>query len=115
MSNNNRRMDFNQNPIEDAAINLIKSLRNNLIDCLIISNEAVLGKNKTTRDIAAMESAAAVDNLLTKVKSWADIIEAKENGDDVHSHPLKSKKLDIVSGSESDFGQFIIDKTKDGK
>ena len=105
-----RRLGHNQNPIEEAAIRLIKSLIKNLIDYSVMTNEAVLGKNKTIRDIAAMDSAVAVESLLKRLKPWADIIEAKENGEDIHSYPYKSKKLDIVSEAEHDFGQFIIDK-----
>ena len=110
MSQDKRRIGDNQNPIEDAAIKLVR----NIYKALIVQNgyatQAYTGKNKTIRDNNALMSAAKVEETLRELAPWNAVIEAKENGVDVHSAPIKTHKLDIVAVAEQQFGQYIIDK-----
>ena len=101
---------YNGNPIEDAAIKLIETLRDKLISCQFASMEAAHGKNKTIRDNAAGRAEADISKLVDDLQPWFIIIQAKKIGADIHSYPYKSSKLDIVAGAETDFGQYIIDK-----
>jgi len=112
MSNDiKRRIGDNQNPIEESAIKLIKKIYNGLIVQKKHCAGAVLGKNKTARDNAAMNSIAQINGVLRDLEPWKKVIEAKENGVDVHAAPVKSHKLDIVSNLNTEsFGQYIIDK-----
>ena len=117
MSNDNRRIGdniiynkYNGSPIEDAAIMLIKDLREKIISGQFASMEATHGKNKTVRDNAAVRAEADISKLVDDLTPWFQIIRAKEIGADIHSYPYKSSKLDIVAGVETDFGQYIIDK-----
>ena len=112
MSNDiKRRIGDNQNPIEDAAVKLIRKIYNGLIVQKKHCAGAVLGKNKTARDNAAMNSIAQINGVLRDLEPWKKVIEAKENGVDIHAAPVKSHKLDIVSNLNTEsFGQYIIDK-----
>ncbi len=110
MSDKTRRLGDNQNPIQDEAINFVQNIYESLIAQKKHCEDAVLGKNKTVRDNAAMNSVAQINIVLKELKPWNEVIEAKLNGEDIHSAPIKSSKLDIVAGSEHKFGQYIIDK-----
>ena len=110
MSNKTRRLGDNQNPIQDSAIKLIDNIRFHLVAQKGHCEEAVLGKNKTVRDNATVNSLAKINSILRLLKPWNEVIEAKLNGEDIHSAPIKSSKLEIVAGSEHKFGQYIIDK-----
>ena len=106
-----KMIGHNQNPIEDAAIKLIR----NIYKALIVQNgyatQAYTGKNKTIRDNNALMSAAKVEETLKELAPWNAVIAAKENGVDVHSAPIKTHKLDIVTNLNTEpFGQYIIDK-----
>ena len=106
-----KMMGHNQNPIEESAINLIKKIRDRLIVQKERCTEAVLGKNKTIRDNAAVRSMTNISDILSEFEPWNKVIEAKENGVDVHSAPIKTHKLDIVTNMHTNsFGQYIIDK-----
>ena len=106
-----KMMGHNQNPIQDSAINFIKNIYESLIVQRKHAEKAVLGKNKTVRDIAAMDSVAQINGVLSELEPWKKVIEAKENGVDVHSAPIKTHKLDIVTNLNTErFGQYIIDK-----
>ena len=77
----------------------------------VYSTQAYTGKNKTIRDNNALMSAAKVEETLRELAPWNAVIEAKENGVDVHSAPIKTHKLDIVTNLNTEkFGQYIIDK-----
>jgi hypothetical protein len=106
-----KMLGHNQNPIEEAAIKLVR----NIYKALIVQNgyatQAYTGKNKTIRDNNALMSAAKVEETLRELTPWNTVIEAKENGVDVHSAPIKTHKLDIVTNLNTEpFGQYIIDK-----
>ena len=101
----------NINPIEEAAIKLIRNIYKALIVQKVYSTQAYTGKNKTIRDNNALMSAAKVEETLKELAPWNAVIEAKENGVDVHSAPIKTHKLDIVTNLNTErFGQYIIDK-----
>ena len=111
MSEEKRRLGDNQNPITDGAINLIKKIRDRLIVQKESCIEAVLGRNKTIRDNAARYSMTNISDILGELEPWNKVIEAKENGVDVHRAPIKTHKLDIVTNMHTEkFGQYIIDK-----
>ena len=101
----------NINPIEDSAINFVRENIEKLIILKRYCERAFGGKNKTIRDISAMNSAAQINCILNDLKPWQKVIEAKDNGEDVHSAPIKTHKLDIVTNMRTErFGQYIIDK-----
>ena len=110
MHKEKRGLGDNQNPIEEAAINLIKNIKDSLIVQKKYCELAFSGKNKTIRDNNAVNSLAQINGVLNKLKSWNEVIEAKEKGVDIHSAPIKTHKLNIVAGAEHTFGQYIIDK-----
>ena len=109
MSHDKRRIGDNQHPIEEAAIKLVR----NIYKALIVQNgyatQAYTGKNKTIRDNNAQMSVFQSWKMLNDLKPWYKVIEAKENGVDIDSSPIKSSKLEIVAGSNYKFGQYIID------
>jgi flavin-binding protein dodecin len=110
MSDQKRRLGDNQNPIQDSAIKLVRKIYNALRVQHHYAERAFMGKNKTIRDNNAQLAEAKARNTLEELKPWAEVIEAKENGVDVHSAPIKTHKLEIVAGREHKFGQYIIDK-----
>ena len=112
MSHDKRTIgDNSENPIEESAINLIKKIKDRLIVQKEHCIDAVLGKNKTIRDNAAAHSMTNISDILSELEPWNKVIEAKENGVDVHSAPIKTHKLDIVTNMHTNsFGQYIIDK-----
>ena len=107
-----RRIGDNQNPIEEAAIKLIRNIYKALIVQKKYCELSIYGKNKTIRDNNAVNSLTHLHSqVLNNLKSWDAVIEAKENGVDVHSAPIKTHKLDIVTNLNTEkFGQYIIDK-----
>ena len=115
MSQNIRRIGDNQNPIQDQAIRLIKEINDNVFDAHQHAQEAFMGKNKTIRDNNALMSAVKMGKILQRLASWFKVIEAKDNGEDIHSAPIKTHKLDIVTNTNTEpFGQYLINKdTKD--
>ena len=105
-----RRIGDNQNPIQDQAIKLIKSIYENLIVQQKYSEKAVNGKNKTVRDNNTLLSVFQCWKMLKDLKPWYKVIEAKENGVDVHSAPIKTHKLNIVADRHNELAQYLVDK-----
>jgi hypothetical protein len=103
----------NINPIEESAVKLIRKIYDRLIVQKEHCIDAVLGKNKTVRDNAAMHSMTNISDVLSSLEPWNKVIEAKDNGVDIHSAPIKTHKLDIVADHNHEFGQYIIDKDED--
>ena len=110
MSKEKRRIGDNQNPIQDEAIKFVRKIYDALKNQKTYCELAFKGKNKTIRDVNALMSFKQNADTLNSLKDWADIIEAKEENKDIHAGALKSKKLNIVAGAESNFAQYIIDK-----
>ena len=105
-----RTIGDNQNPIQDQAIRLIKNIYHNLTDLNKTTEQSVSGKNKTIRDNNALMSAVKSKKMLQDLNSWNKVIEAQENGVDIHSAPIKSHKLNIVADKNHQFGQYIVDR-----
>ena len=74
------------------------------------AQEAFMGKNKTIRDNNALMSAVKMGKILQRLASWFKVIEAKDNGEDIHSAPIKTHKLNIVADRHNEFGQYVVDK-----
>ena len=110
MTKETRRIGDNQNPIQDQAIKLIKRIYENLLNLDKHTDQSWRGKNKTIRDNNALMSAVKSKKILQELESWHKVIEAKENGEDIHSAPIKSHKLNIVCDSHHKFGQYLVDK-----
>ena len=102
--------DNSQFPVADSAIRLIKEIHENAIDLQKHTSEAWIGKNKTIRDNNALMSADKSNKILQRFASWFKVVDAKANGVDVHSAPLKHHKLEIVKDSLNNFGQYLVDK-----
>ena len=109
MSKEIRRIGDNQNQVTEEAIKFIKRIYEDLIVQQKYSEKSVNGKNKTIRDNNALKSVLQCWKMLKDLKPWYKVIEAKENGVDIHDAPIKTLKLDIVAGEEHKFGQYIID------
>ena len=109
MSKENKGIGDNQNQVTEEAIKFIKSIYENLIVQQKYSEKSVNGKNKTIRDNNALKSVLQCWKMLKDLKPWYKVIEAKENGVDIDSAPIKNSKLEIVAGSNYKFGQYIID------
>ena len=109
MSKEIRRIGDNQNQVTEEAIKFIKRIYEDLIVQQKYSEKSVNGKNKTIRDNNALKSVLQCWKMLKDLKPWYKVIEAKENGVDIDSAPIKSSKLEIVAGSNYKFGQYIID------
>ena len=110
MSKEKRGLGDNQNPVTDSAIKLIDNIRFHLVVQKGHCEEEVIGKNKTVRDNATINSLAKINSILRLLKPWNEVIDAKLNGADIHAAPIKTHKLEIVAGREHKFGQYIIDK-----
>ena len=109
MSKEIRRIGDNQNQVTEEAIKFIKRIYEDLIVQQKYSEKSVNGKNKTIRDNNTLMSVFQCWKMLKDLKPWYKVIEAKENGVDIHSAPIKTHKLDIAGGAENQFGQYIID------
>jgi len=105
-----KKIQVGSNPITDEAVRLISKVYQALKHTQDYSLKAVNGKNKTIRDNSAKISLYAVSKTLEQLEPWNEIITAKDQGKDIDCAPFKSKKLEIVSGSEHNFAQYLIDK-----
>ena len=103
----------NINPIEEEAIALIQQMQDSLKKleqkCYLSFN----GKNNWERKNNALESAVLSKQILEKFDSWFKVIEAKSKAVDVHHAPIKTHKLEIVSGNKTRFGQWLINRNED--
>jgi hypothetical protein len=105
-----KNTNIGTNPVTEEAIRLINKIYKALKQTQDYSLKAVNGKNKTIRDNSAKISLYAVSKTLEHLEPWNEIITAKDQGKDVDRAPFKSKKLEIVSGSEFNFAQYLINK-----
>ena len=111
MSKDIRGIGDNQNPIQDQTIRLIKEIYENVIDVQKHASEAWIGKNKTVPDNNALMSAVKTNKMIQRFESWFKVVDAKANGVDIHSAPIKTHKLNIVANQNSEgFGQYLINK-----
>ena len=63
-------------------------------------------KNNWERGVAVKEAIDINSNIIKDVKPFADILNAIDKREDIHSGELKSKKLELCSVA-SNFGNFI--------
>ena len=105
-----RGIEDNQFPLAESAINFVRENIEKLAILKRYCERAFGGKNKTIRDISAMNSAAQINCILNDLKPWQKVIEAKDNGEDIHSAPVKTHKLNIVANRHNEFGQHVVDK-----
>jgi|TARA_B100001964_G_scaffold137794_1_gene151951 hypothetical protein len=110
MSQDIKRIGDNQDPIQDQAIRLIKEIHENMVGLQKHTSEAWMGKNKTIRDNNALMSVVKSNKILHRFESWFKVVDAKANGVDVHSAPIKTHKLNIVAHKHNEFGQYLVDK-----
>ena len=79
------------------------------------TNQSINGKNNVIRGICLRDVSSTLTKLCKETKDWHAVIETMKKGKDVHiQENCKGSKLEIVSGSEYEFGQYIIDQS-DGK
>jgi hypothetical protein len=73
--------------------------------------QSSFGKNKNARIEGKLMVGGLIRQLLEdhKLIDYADIYLAKQSCEDIHRHPHKYHKLEIVSDSYSEFGQFLVD------
>ena len=105
-----RTIGDNQNPIQDQAIRLIKEIHENVLDVQKHASEAWIGKNKTVRDNNALMSVVKTNKMIQRFQSWFKVVDAKSNGVDVHSAPIKTHKLNIVADRHNELAQYLVDK-----
>jgi len=94
------------------ALTLLTSLYNELLRVQEEQYKSNYAKNEFLRTVAKFKAIDLTKALIEdhNLKSFADIFLAKENCENIHTYPHKQHKLEIVSGSYPEFGQFIIDQ-----
>ena len=99
----------------DQAVRFVARLSTLTREVVTQADEAVSGRNKTVRDNSAVAVQKKVSQLITETEHWNHVIETMQSGKDVHlAQNCKGSKLEIVGGSEPEFGQYLIDQS-DGK
>ena len=103
----------NINPIGEEAIALIQQMQDNFKKleqkCYLSFN----GRNSRIRENNALEATVLSKQILEKFDSWFKVIDAKAKGVDIHHAPIKTHKLEIVSGNKTRFGQWLINRNED--
>jgi len=107
-----RHIGDNQNPIQESAIDFIRKNYERLIVLRKYCAEAYGGRNKTIRDVNALNSLGQINAVVRDLESWAKIILALDKGYDIDGVPLKKHKLKIVSDEHHKFGQYVVDNEK---
>jgi len=75
-------------------------------------SRAINGKNSVTRAVGARDAQIWLHKLEMESQSWDTVLKNMKAGKDIHiQENCKSEKLDIVSGSEHEFGQYIVNKS----
>ena len=73
---------------------------------------AVNGKNVVTRTNSAVSACEHLQKLEQETKHWFEVLQTMKKGKDVHIREnCKHNKLEIVAGSEYEFGQYIINES----
>ena len=76
------------------------------------THQSINGKNNVVRGICLRDVSTTLTKLCKETKDWHAVIETMKNGKDVHlQQNCKGSKLEIVGGSEYEFGQYIIDQS----
>ena len=99
----------------DQAVRFVARLSRLTRDVVRQADEAVSGRNKTVRDNSAVAVQKKVSQLITETEHWNNVIKTMQSGKDVHvQENCKGSTLEIVAGTEHEFGQYLIDQS-DGK
>jgi hypothetical protein len=76
-------------------------------------DKALKGKNNVDRAVGVRDADTIIKKINRETLRWHEVINAMHNGKDVHSSSnggCKGAKLEIVAGSEYEFGQYLIDQ-----
>ena len=75
-------------------------------------NKSIYGKNVNQRSYASSLAKGYLDKVKSETESWKMVLRAKELGEDIHSAPNKTHKLEITGGEHLEVGQHIVDTAK---
>ena len=74
--------------------------------------QAITGRNIVTRTNAVTKASAFIHRCTKETADWHSVIETMKQGKDVHlQENCKGSKLEIVGGSEHEFGQYLINQS----
>ena len=103
--------NFSEYALAQAEAMLSKLIRlESLADYEV--SQSIYGKNVNQRSHASSLAKGYLDKVKSETRSWDMVLRAKERGEDIHSAPNKTHKLDITGGEHHDFGQHIVNETK---
>ena len=75
-------------------------------------SRAINGKNAVVRAVGVRDAHAYLQKLEEETEDWHAVIENMKQGKDVHlQENCKGSKLEIVAGSEHEFGQYLINQS----
>ena len=98
--------------ILQQAVRLLGRLNHYAITAGYAISKAINGKNSTVRAVGARDADLLLQKLKKESESWNTVIRNMEEGKDIHLvENCKSEKLDICGGSETEFGQYLVDKS----
>ena len=96
----------------DQAVNFLSSLISKVERADVELDFAINGKNDVKRGVALADAVKTIARLRKDTKDWRAVIDTMKKGKDVHiQENCKSNKLEIVSGFEADFGQYLINQS----
>jgi hypothetical protein len=99
----------------DQAVRFVAKLSTLVRIATKEADKAVSGKNVVVRTNSAAVTQKTLKELTTETEHWNHVLETMQSGKDVHlAQNCKGSKLEIVGGSEPEFGQYLIDQS-DGK
>ena len=96
----------------DQAVNFLDKL----IGCVGMAQRnldiAIKGKNAVIRTVAVADADKHLQEVDKYTESWSEVLKTMKQGKDVHIEKnCKSEKLDIVAGTEYQFGQYLVDQS----
>jgi len=96
----------------DQAVRYLAKLSKLVRIAIKEADKAVSGKNVVVRTNSAAVTQKTLKELTTETEHWNHVIETMKSGKDVHvQENCKGSKLEIVAGSEYEFGQYLIDQS----
>ena len=97
--------------VADQAVRFVNKLSALVRSANDKMHYAINGKNTVERGISLRDVSEIVLKLVKETKDWHAVIETMKKGKDVHiQENCKGSKLEIVGGSEHEFGQYLIDQ-----
>ena len=74
--------------------------------------QVINGKNVVVRTNSAVSANEHLQKLENETAHWVEVLQTMKQGKDVHiEQNCKGSKLEIVAGSEYEFGQYLIDQS----